>query len=162
MIVSLSCSSSITEYRTAFSAVDATQLASELPPVPKLCNHESCDGCWKGYPQSRFPNWTEDQVARSMISNAITNYCRTEPCVTYRADIRSDGIFVNVESVLATDADIDATWDMMINAVVRSLLRVCCWIPCSLARIALGSQLRTSFLTQFNFFWFGISRSLLT
>ena len=90
--------------------------------MPKLCDHKFCGGCWRGYPQSRFPNWTKDQVKRSLIRDAIDNYRTTEPCVTYRADILSDGIFVNVESVAATDANKDATWDAMVNIVVRLLL----------------------------------------
>ena len=106
-------------------AVDATQLASELPPVPKRCDHKSCGGCWRGYPQLQFPNWTKDQVSRSKVSDAIKNYRSTDPWITYRADVLSNGTFVNVESVTATDADNDSTWNAVINAVVRLLLWVC-------------------------------------
>ncbi|KAF8236168.1 hypothetical protein L208DRAFT_1253151 [Tricholoma matsutake] len=103
--------------------VDAAQLASGLPPVPKLCDHKSCDGCWKDYPQSRFPNWTKDQRSRSGISDAIENYRRT-PCVTYQADVCPDGIFVDLGSIAATDADKDPTWDRMINTVRPPGIRV--------------------------------------
>jgi hypothetical protein len=98
------------------------QLASRLPPVPELCDHKSCDGCWKGYPQSRFPNWTKDQVSRSKISDAIVNYRKEDPCVIYRADVRSDGFFENVESMVAADNDKKNTWDQIINTNVRSSL----------------------------------------
>jgi hypothetical protein len=106
-----------------YSAVDPVQLASRLPPVPELCDHESCNGCWKGYPQSRFPNWTKDQVSRSRISDAIVNYRSEDPCIIYRADVRSDGFFENVESMITMDEDKDATWDQIIHTEVRPFLR---------------------------------------
>jgi hypothetical protein len=99
------------------------QLASRLPPVPELCDQESCNGCWKGYPQSRFPNWTKDQVSRSRISDAIVNYRSEDPCIIYRADVRSDGFFENVESMITMDEDKDATWDQIIHTEVRPFLR---------------------------------------
>ncbi|KAF8236165.1 hypothetical protein L208DRAFT_1391284 [Tricholoma matsutake] len=97
------------------NTVDPIQLASRLPPVPALCDHKSCDGCWKGYPQSRFPNWTKDQVSRSQISKAITNYRRDEPCVVYRADVRSDGFFEDAERMTATEDNKDDVWDQIIH-----------------------------------------------
>lgn len=104
--------------------MDPVQLASELPPVPPLCDHASCGGCWKGYPQSRFPNWTEAQVSRSKIANAIANYGRSaDPCVIYRADVLANGIFKNVPSVVATDKDLDGTWNTVIRTIVRPLHR---------------------------------------
>ena len=99
-------------------AVDPVQLESRLPPVPPLCDHKSCNGCWKGYPQSRFPNWTKDQVSRSKIADAITNYCSDKPCIIYRADVRDDGFFENVDSVTADDRDRDATWNIMVHTQV--------------------------------------------
>lgn len=112
----------ITTYHTAsLPAVDPVQLASGLPPVPPICDHKSCDGCWKGYPQSRFPNWTKDQVARSKISEAITNYHREKPCVVYRADVRDDGFFENVDPMTAFDGETDAIWEQIIHTEVRAL-----------------------------------------
>lgn len=70
----------------------------------------------------QFPNWTKDQVSRSKISDAIENYRSTDPWITYRADVLSNGTFVNVESVTATDADNDSIWNAVIDAVVRLLL----------------------------------------
>lgn len=105
--------------------VDPVQLASELPPVPPLCDHASCGGCWKGYPQSRFPNWTEAQVSRSKIANAIANYGRSaDPCVIYRADVLANGIFKNVPSVVATDKDLDGTWNTVIRTIRPKDIRV--------------------------------------
>lgn len=53
-------------------------LGDEIDPevqaaVPKFrheCPHEKnrCEGCWKGYPQSHYPNWTPPQVWRCGIS----------------------------------------------------------------------------------------------
>lgn len=106
------------------SEVDAVQLASRLPPVPPLCDHTSCDSCWTGYPQSRFPNWTKDQVSRSKISDAIVNYRRNAPCIIYRADVRDDGFFENVESMTAYANGTKETWDQVIHTNVRGSLLV--------------------------------------
>lgn len=104
--------------------VDAVQLASRLPPVPPLCDHTSCDSCWTGYPQSRFPNWTKDQVSRSKISDAIVNYRRNAPCIIYRADVRDDGFFENVESMTAYANGTKETWDQVIHTNPPPNIRV--------------------------------------
>lgn len=104
--------------------VDQEQLASERPPVPPLCDHKSCGGCWKDYPKSRFPNWTKDQVARSKIYDAINNYCNTKPCVIYRADVLSNGFFRNVDPIIATCNDEEATWNTMAQTIRPKDIRV--------------------------------------
>ena len=59
-------------------AIDQEQLNRGTPPVPGDCDHESCEGhCWKGYPQSRFPNWTPGQVIKCKIRAAIDDYDRS-------------------------------------------------------------------------------------
>ncbi|KAG7087460.1 hypothetical protein E1B28_013426 [Marasmius oreades] len=74
--------------------VDAAQLSSKLPPIPEPCSHIGCGGCWKGYPQSRFPNWTPSQVWRSGIHQAITEN-NSKPCKIYAADIDKNGYFMD-------------------------------------------------------------------
>ncbi|KAF8062242.1 hypothetical protein FPV67DRAFT_1563640 [Lyophyllum atratum] len=104
--------------------IDAVQLESELPPVPPLCDHTNCDGCWMGYPQSRFPNWTPSQVERSKIADAIANYDRSNPCIIYHVDVNSQGLFTDAGEIVAEDNDKAATWDVMIHTERPKNLRV--------------------------------------
>lgn len=99
--------------------VDPVQLASPLPPVPPLCDHVSCGGCWKGYPQSRFPNWTRDQVARSKIAEAIL---KRNTSTIYHVDVNSDGFFTDAGEISANDSNTEETWDRMIHTKVRKFL----------------------------------------
>ncbi|EGN97184.1 hypothetical protein SERLA73DRAFT_183829 [Serpula lacrymans var. lacrymans S7.3] len=49
------------------------------------------DKSWKGYPQSIFPNWTPEQVARSeMLIRCLHSGC----CSIYSVDVKDDGSFV--------------------------------------------------------------------
>ncbi|KAF8963414.1 hypothetical protein BDZ97DRAFT_1919846 [Flammula alnicola] len=70
----------------AFSEIDREQLEKTMDPIPPLCDHKYCAGCWKEYPQSRFPNWTKRQVQKSKIADAIANvYCDgSKPCICIR------------------------------------------------------------------------------
>ncbi|KAJ7757026.1 hypothetical protein B0H16DRAFT_1662496 [Mycena metata] len=74
--------------------IDPLQLASPAPPVPPPCDHTSCDGCWQGYPQSRFPNWTPSQVRRSRIHKAIADY-NNDPSIIHYVDVDSNGFFTD-------------------------------------------------------------------
>src|ERR1700759_318712 len=75
--------------------VDQVQLNTDLPPVPKNCDHTTCKGeCWKGYPQSRFPNWTPRQVKKCKIQSAIDDYLRERKCLIYKLDVNKHGIFL--------------------------------------------------------------------
>ncbi|KAJ7135427.1 hypothetical protein C8R43DRAFT_1020979 [Mycena crocata] len=95
--------------------IDQVQLASPLPPVPPPCDHKSCDGCWKGYPQSRFPNWTPSQVRRSRIHRAINEYNRDAASTIYYVDVDSNGFFTDSDKVVTTNDTKDQFWDTLIN-----------------------------------------------
>ncbi|KAK7039234.1 hypothetical protein VNI00_010139 [Paramarasmius palmivorus] len=100
---------------TLSSEVDATQLSSTLPPIPELCKHEDCGGCWKGYPQSRFPNWTPSQVYRSRIEKAIKEYRRDDDCRIYSVNVDTKGYFTDAgERTVTTDTQ-EEYWDFLIN-----------------------------------------------
>ncbi|KAG6907533.1 hypothetical protein DXG01_008569 [Tephrocybe rancida] len=98
--------------------IDAEQLESELPPVPELCDHSTCGavgGCWRGYPQSRFPNWTPSQIERSKIADAISNYNKQAKCRIYHVDVNDGGLFTSAGMVEAEEDREDVTWDAMIH-----------------------------------------------
>ncbi|KAG5644686.1 hypothetical protein DXG03_007986 [Asterophora parasitica] len=95
--------------------LDAEQLHSEKPPVPELCDHTTCEGCWKGYPQSRFPNWTKEQVERSKIADAVADYDKDRPCIIHHVDVNTSGFFTNASHVTANDADVEDTWNIIIS-----------------------------------------------
>ncbi|KAI3608815.1 hypothetical protein WG66_003813 [Moniliophthora roreri] len=95
--------------------IDATQLASPLPPIPELCKHEDCGGCWIGYPQSRFPNWTPSQVRRSRIHKAITEYRHEIPCKIYSVNVDTKGYFTDAGEQLVSAENQDEYWDFLIN-----------------------------------------------
>ncbi|KAJ7788296.1 hypothetical protein B0H14DRAFT_2949200 [Mycena olivaceomarginata] len=97
-------------------AIDKIQLASPAHPVPDPCNHKTCEGhCWKGYPQSRFPNWTLSQVQRSGIYSAITEYNKIEPSTIYSVDVDSSGFFTDSGKVVATEDTKDDLWNTLID-----------------------------------------------
>jgi hypothetical protein len=107
------------------SGIDQNQLNSDAPPVPKDCNHKDCQGrCWKHYPQSRFPNWSHNQVTRSGIQDAIDGYDRSKKCVIYKLDVDSSGIFhrANALVLLDGDASLDNEWGRLMDDKVRSFV----------------------------------------
>ncbi|KAJ6591097.1 hypothetical protein DFH09DRAFT_1138560 [Mycena vulgaris] len=95
--------------------VDQVQLISPLPPVPPPCNHRTCDGCWKGYPQSKFPNWTPSQVRRSRIHRAITEYNKIAPSTIHYVDVNSNGFFTDAGKFVTTDETKEELWNTLIN-----------------------------------------------
>ncbi|KJA25334.1 hypothetical protein HYPSUDRAFT_37835 [Hypholoma sublateritium FD-334 SS-4] len=95
--------------------VDKTQLESPLPPIPALCDHSSCGGCYVGYPQSRFPNWTERQVKKSRIFEAIHEYDRERKCILHRVDVDSNGFFTNPGEIVAAPGHDNEIWEELIH-----------------------------------------------
>ncbi|PPQ75034.1 hypothetical protein CVT26_011932 [Gymnopilus dilepis] len=95
--------------------VDREQLECPLPPIPPLCDHKDCGGCWKGYPQSRFPNWTKRQVIKSKIYSAIRDYPKDRVCVCHRVDVDSNGFFTNPGPIIARPGEDDKVWDQLIH-----------------------------------------------
>ncbi|KAF8153212.1 hypothetical protein B0H34DRAFT_820059 [Crassisporium funariophilum] len=107
--------------------VDRRQLeVVGLPPIPPICDHKAatCQNCWKGYPQSRFPNWTRRQVLKSKIWNAIHNYRQDQPCVCYQVDVDLNGLFVNREPIKAHYGEEDATWNSLVRETRPNNIRV--------------------------------------
>ncbi|KAF8653623.1 hypothetical protein AX16_003775 [Volvariella volvacea WC 439] len=97
--------------------VDPEQLNTELPPVPSPCDHSSCgDHCWMGYPQSRFPNWTPQQVKRSGIADIIDAALDEVASKIYHVDIQDDGFFVrgreNLEEAMYSDREL---WEKILE-----------------------------------------------
>ncbi|SJL10696.1 uncharacterized protein ARMOST_14088 [Armillaria ostoyae] len=110
-----------------FPEVDGEQLKSDVPPIPPPCNHVNCEGCWKRYPQSLFPNWSPSQVERSGILDVIEKYNRSIPCTIHRVDIDDRGYFTDPGKYELTEQAKDASWEFLIqshrpvNTRVRSL-----------------------------------------
>ncbi|KAJ3987437.1 hypothetical protein F5890DRAFT_1405153 [Lentinula detonsa] len=104
--------------------VDATQLESPLPPIPPLCDHNNCGGCWKGYPQSRFPNWAPGQVQRSRIDAAINDYDSSTPCIIHYVNVDTGGFFTNAEKHYVGNGDVEMFWEEIAHELRPSNLRV--------------------------------------
>ncbi|KAJ7164984.1 hypothetical protein C8R46DRAFT_1097786 [Mycena filopes] len=105
--------------------IDAEQLASPANPVPDPCDHKTCDGaCWKGYPQSRFPNWTPAQVRRSRIHRAITDYNKAEPSTIHHVDVDLNGFFTDSGKVVTNDNTKEELWNTLINEKRPDNIRV--------------------------------------
>ena len=103
-----------------FTAIDSKQLECVASPIPEFCDHSPgrCNSCWRGYPQSRFPNWTERQVIKAKIYDAIHNYAKNRPCTCYRVDVNDSGFFTNVKEMVAEFGDEDTLWDQIIHEQV--------------------------------------------
>ncbi|KAG6829590.1 hypothetical protein H0H87_010739 [Tephrocybe sp. NHM501043] len=107
--------------------IDAQQLESELPPVPELCDHSTCGltgGCWTGYPQSRFPNWTPSQIERSKIADAISNYNKLAPCKVYHVDVNDSGFFTSAGVAISRENEESETWEAMVHTKRPHNIRV--------------------------------------
>jgi len=101
--------------------LDAHRLAPSAltVPVPPPCPHTSCgDDCWRGYPQSRFPNWTPSQVSRSKIKEALE---LKGPCNIYRVNIDSKGHFLNGGEEKISENDQPAFWGRLIKVCLVQL-----------------------------------------
>ena len=111
-----------------FTDVDRRQLECAEPPIPKQCDHrpETCNRCWKGYPQSLFPNWTQWQVKKAKIYDIIHNYSKIRPCVFYRVDVTDRGLFTRTRGMKAVYGVEDIIWDNMIHEQV-SCKSYCMW-----------------------------------
>lgn len=79
------------------------------PPIPELCTHEDCNDCWTGYPESLFPNWTQAQVEKCKIAEAIQRY-QYGDCVSHYLDIDANGIFRNSDKFVARAGMEGETW----------------------------------------------------
>ncbi|KIK67895.1 hypothetical protein GYMLUDRAFT_155325 [Collybiopsis luxurians FD-317 M1] len=104
--------------------VDPEQLNTPLPPVPPLCDHKDCGGCWREYPQSRFPNWTSGQVQRAGISQVIHNYDRHATCTIYYANVDTGGLFTNDDKEVIGEGNKDEFWKQIARETRPSNLRV--------------------------------------
>jgi hypothetical protein len=103
------------------SDVDPEQLENPAPPIPGFCSHdESCNKCWTGYPQSRFPNWTYRQVVKSKIHKAITSYDQNQPCTLHVVDVDSKGFFTNVDPIIAASGNEGEVWRRLIDEQVKN------------------------------------------
>ncbi|PPQ80936.1 hypothetical protein CVT26_014746 [Gymnopilus dilepis] len=99
----------------ALAEIDRERLDCLLPPIPPLCDHKDCGGCWKGYPQSRFPNWTKQQVIKSGLYSAIWDYAKDRNCLCHRVAVDSNGLFTNPGTIIARHGEEDTIWDELIH-----------------------------------------------
>ncbi|XP_006455268.1 hypothetical protein AGABI2DRAFT_180409 [Agaricus bisporus var. bisporus H97] len=67
-----------------------------------------------GYPGSRFPNWTNSQVKKSKIDEAITRESK-KTCVCHRVDIDNQGHFRNADTVNAEPGLETETWQSFLT-----------------------------------------------
>jgi len=101
--------------------VDRGQLETSKPPIPSLCDHRACNDCWKGYPQSLFPNWTPSQVKKSKISIAIKDYRRDVPCIIHHVDVDDNGYFRDADKYFASESTIKESWDTIVGSRVSAI-----------------------------------------
>ncbi|KAF8623759.1 hypothetical protein AX15_006201 [Amanita polypyramis BW_CC] len=98
--------------------VDQRQLNTKSPPVPKDCDHKTCEGkCWREYPQSRFPNWTQSQVQKCKIADVVESVNPKKKCILYKLDVDKQGIFHDAQRMEMTDtineAELDNQWELI-------------------------------------------------
>ncbi|KAF5350704.1 hypothetical protein D9756_008754 [Leucocoprinus leucothites] len=91
------------------------------PTIPPICTHEDCDNCWKGYPQSRYPNWTCAQVNKSKISEAIKRP-QDEDCLSRYVDVDDKGHFNTAKKLVAKPGMAEDTWKMLLAIHVSSII----------------------------------------
>ena len=144
-----------------FIAVDPVQLQCVEPPIPERCDHspEKCKRCWTGYPQSRFPNWTERQVRKAKIYNIVHNYSKNKPCVCYRVDVDDRGIFTHTKEMTVAhgdESDEDMVWDKLIHEQVSCGHIICGTLPEKMLLLETVRHTIESFVHR-KFVWTGSS-----
>ncbi|KAG6809962.1 hypothetical protein H0H92_013890 [Tricholoma furcatifolium] len=80
--------------------VDSRQLIDKEPTPTRRCDHSDpnkCNRCWSGYPQSLFPNWTQEQQHRSRILKIIQR--RNDASTAYYVDVNTKGEFTTSKSL---------------------------------------------------------------
>ncbi|KAF8194202.1 hypothetical protein BJ912DRAFT_901347, partial [Pholiota molesta] len=87
-------------------------------PSPEPCTHKDCKGCWRGYPQSLYPNWTPSQIRKSQIAQAISDYRRDISCVIHQVDVTEEGLFhvPHPGEIISTDNIVNDTWEQLKDA----------------------------------------------
>ncbi|KAJ3563227.1 hypothetical protein NP233_g9075 [Leucocoprinus birnbaumii] len=83
------------------------------PPIPEHCSHDNCDNCWRGYPQSRYPNWTRSQVEKCLIAEAIKRP-PTGTCISHYVDVDDNGHFKTAKSFVADPRMAEDTWKKLL------------------------------------------------
>ena len=93
-----------------------------VPPTPDLCDHslERCNRCWMGYPQSRFPQWTKQQIRKAKIYDAVHKSPRNKHCICYRVDVNMQGLFTHPREMTLEYGNEDSIWHGMIHEQVSS------------------------------------------
>ena len=110
------------------------------PPIPDLCLHENCNNCWRNYPQSRYPNWTAEQVKKSKIADAVER-TQSKACISHYVDVDDKGHFINVEKFEAKPAEAEKTWKSLLDMKVNlSLLCERSLIHCHQAPIVVTDK----------------------
>jgi hypothetical protein len=97
------------------------QVRASVLPVPSVCNHRDCNDCWKGYPQSLFPNWTPAQVTKSKISRAIKDYQRDVACIIHYVNVDDNGYFIDAGKYVATESNIRESWHTIVESRVSAM-----------------------------------------
>lgn len=97
------------------------QVKASVLPVPSVCDHRDCNDCWKGYPQSLFPNWTPAQVKKSKISIAIKDYRRDVACIIHYVNVNDNGYFIDAGKYVATESNIRESWDSIVESRVSAI-----------------------------------------
>ncbi|GJJ08745.1 hypothetical protein Clacol_002964 [Clathrus columnatus] len=110
-----------------------TDLDDEIDPetqatIPKarhVCPHEknNCEGCWTGYPQLFYPNWTPPQVQRCGISGVDPN--PIGDCGIHYVDVDQMGHF-SIPKSLEKNKDDEIFWRDIQKAVRPAETRVRC------------------------------------
>jgi hypothetical protein len=93
------------------SDIDDEELSPTTPPSRRPTLK------WPHYPQSLFPNWTQQQVDRSGISKALME--RSDgPCTIYHVDVLDTGKFQRAGELAICDQNKDQLWEILQTGVI--------------------------------------------
>jgi hypothetical protein len=133
--------------------VDQGLLDSERPPVPDDCDHADCsDRCWKNYPKSRFPNWTDPQVRKCGIRRAVD---KSDPCRLYYVDVDNEGKFTVPQEDLAevTVNNIEQSWKAVVANKVRPVPMELLQLSLMMLNLAAPAQPQSKSCVHRRFVW---------
>ncbi|GJJ08746.1 hypothetical protein Clacol_002965 [Clathrus columnatus] len=84
-----------------------------IPRERHVCHHDirKCVGCWEGYPQSLYPNWTWRQVDKSGITKILVP---SSSCWIHYIDIDHDAHFATPIRYVCDDHN-ETTWKALQN-----------------------------------------------
>ncbi|KAF8892905.1 hypothetical protein BD779DRAFT_1467977 [Infundibulicybe gibba] len=94
--------------------VDPVQLNTPLPPVPPLCDHETCGGCWKVTHSPAFRTGHHAKLGKAELQTSLNSTIGMLPRDFYQSEAPLE----------VNDDNVPQAWDMIIKSEVSMIVNM--------------------------------------